>query len=135
MFLSGCRRSPHLSPLHILVPLYVMPQVQTILGATAKHGKTVLQFAAQSGNKESFEAVLATVKKAFNAEKVTSVPAPEITLSPAPTKLPNDTQAFFVQRWQDPNLNASLCPLVCVPSKVSQKCRLAPSLLVACKCR
>lgn len=50
-----------------------MPQVQTIMGATAKHGKTILQFAAQSGNKESFEAVLDAAKEAFSANKVSSV--------------------------------------------------------------
>eukprot|EP00752_Nemacystus_decipiens_P012128 g10753.t1 len=48
-------------------------KVQKMLGATAKHGKTILQFAAGSGGKENFEAVLAAVKEAFNAEKVKSM--------------------------------------------------------------
>lgn len=58
-----------------------MPQVQKILGSTAKHGKTILQFAARGGNKEGFEAVLAAVKEAFSADKVNSVSAPEESLS------------------------------------------------------
>lgn len=87
-FLRGCNHNSAPLPflLHfgrcifLLVSLAVMPQVQTILGSTAKHGKTILQFAAGSGNKESFEAVLAAVKKAFNVEKVRQVSAPEIIL-------------------------------------------------------
>lgn len=59
------------------VCINVMLQAQTILGSTAKHGKTILQFAARSGSKESFETVLAAVKESFDADKVNSVSALE----------------------------------------------------------
>lgn len=64
--------------------IILMPQVQTILGATAKHGKTILQFAARSGNKESFEAVLAAVTEAFNTDKVKTISVPQGTVSLQP---------------------------------------------------
>lgn len=50
----------------------VIPQVLILLGSTAKHGRTILQFAAQSGNKEGFEAVLGTVKGLLPGDKVGS---------------------------------------------------------------
>lgn len=41
-----------------------------MLGSMAKHGKTILQFAAQSGSKQGFEAVLDTVKATLPGDKV-----------------------------------------------------------------
>lgn len=38
--------------------------------SAAKHGRTILQFAARSGGKEGFEAVLAAAKNALPASEV-----------------------------------------------------------------
>ncbi|CAN0539249.1 unnamed protein product, partial [Ectocarpus sp. 12 AP-2014] len=48
-------------------------KVQAMLTSKAKHGKTILQFAAQSRDKESFGAVLAAVKGTTAAQKGTDV--------------------------------------------------------------
>lgn len=50
-----------------------MFQVQTTLRSTAKHGTTILQFAAQSGSKECFAAVLAAALEELGTEEVDSV--------------------------------------------------------------
>lgn len=38
--------------------------------STAKHGRTILQFAARSGSKEGFEAAVIAVKQALTATEV-----------------------------------------------------------------